>query len=151
MSEVTPPAGAAPEVVFRDGLAAGKLRFQRCGKCAAAVFQPRVLCPACGSDDLGWERSSGRGTVYSTTAVRGREGMHNVSLVDLDEGFRMMSRVDDVDADQVVIGTRVGFATVEQDGTPVAVFRAGGRHVQQSAAARDGRPGAGVPQDKEQS
>ncbi|TDD41095.1 Zn-ribbon domain-containing OB-fold protein [Saccharopolyspora elongata] len=149
MTEVTPPAGAAPEAVFRDGLTAGELRFQRCDKCAAAVFQPRVLCPACGSDELGWERSSGRGTVYSTTAVRGREGMHNVSLIDLDEGFRMMSRVDDVDADQVVIGTRVGFTTVEQDGAPVAVFRTGGRHVQQSAAARDGRPGAGVPQDKE--
>ncbi|MEV0084647.1 OB-fold domain-containing protein [Saccharopolyspora sp. NPDC050642] len=145
MTEVTPLAGAAPEAVFRDGLTAGELRFQRCGKCAAAVFQPRVLCPACGSDELDWERSSGLGTVYSTTAVRGREGMHNVSLIDLDEGFRMMSRVDDVDADQVVIGTRVEFTTVEQDGAPVAVFRA------ESAAARDDRPGAGVPQDKEQS
>ncbi|RKT90059.1 hypothetical protein SAMN05421805_11461 [Saccharopolyspora antimicrobica] len=113
----------APEVVFRDGLAAGELRFQRCRKCSAAVFQPRVLCPACGSDDLAWQRSSGLGSVYATTAVRTREGAHNVALVDLDEGFRMMSRIEGVAADQVVIGTRVRLAVVEQDGQPVAVFR----------------------------
>ncbi|KAA5827081.1 DNA-binding protein [Saccharopolyspora hirsuta] len=123
MSEVRSPAGAAPEAVFRDGLAAGELRFQRCRACSAAVFQPRVLCPGCGSDDLAWQRSSGRGAVYSTTAVRGREGVHNVALIDLDEGFRMMSRVEGVDADRVLIGTRVGLAVVEQDGEPVAVFR----------------------------
>ncbi|MDA3643977.1 OB-fold domain-containing protein [Saccharopolyspora indica] len=116
MSEMT-----APEVVFRDGLAAGELRFQRCRKCSAAVFQPRVLCPACGSDDLSWQRSSGLGSVYSTTAVRTREGAHNVALVDLDEGFRMMSRVEGVD--RVIIGMRVRLAVVEQDGQPVAVFR----------------------------
>ncbi|MDA3624165.1 OB-fold domain-containing protein [Saccharopolyspora oryzae] len=122
MSEVTPLV-EAPESVFREGLAAGELRFQRCRECSAAVFQPRVLCPGCGSDELGWERSSGLGTVYSTTAVRGRDGVHNVALIDLDEGFRMMSRVEGVDADRVVIGSRVEFAAVEQDGEPVAVFR----------------------------
>lgn len=123
MAEID-PAGA-PEVVFRDGLADGELRYQRCRACSAAVFQPRVLCTGCGSEDLAWERSSGRGTVYSTTAVRGRSGTHNVALVDLDEGFRMVSRVDDVDPDAVGIGTQVGFAIVEENGAPVAVFREG--------------------------
>jgi uncharacterized OB-fold protein len=119
------PAGVAPGRVFRDGLAVGELRYQRCGTCSASVFQPRVLCPVCGGDDLGWQRSSGLGTVYSTTAVRGRTGMHNVALIDLDEGFRMMSRVDDVEADKVVIGARVVFAVADEDGAPVAVFRTG--------------------------
>ncbi|MGW1682804.1 Zn-ribbon domain-containing OB-fold protein [Saccharopolyspora sp. NPDC002376] len=123
MSEVTPLVGVAPEVVFRAGLAAGELRFQHCGKCSSAVFPPRVLCPGCGSDELEWERSSGLGAVYSTTAVRSRDGAHNVALIDLDEGFRMMSRVEGVDADRVVIGSRVGFVVIEQDGQPVAVFR----------------------------
>ncbi|MER7011954.1 zinc ribbon domain-containing protein [Saccharopolyspora sp. NPDC000359] len=120
---MTTPTGVAPEVVFRDGLAAGELRFQRCQACSAAVFPPRVLCPGCGSDALSWQRSSGRGAVYSTTAVRGRDGAHNVALIDLDEGFRMMSRVEGVAADRVLIGARVGLAVVEQDGQPVAVFR----------------------------
>lgn len=115
----------SPDGVFREGLAAGELRFQRCRGCAAAVFPPRVLCPSCGADDLAWERSGGRGTVYSTTAVRGRDGVRNVALVDLDEGFRMMTRIDGTAPDEVAIGTRVSFAVVDEDGAPVAVFREG--------------------------
>ncbi|MBB5156762.1 Zn-ribbon domain-containing OB-fold protein [Saccharopolyspora phatthalungensis] len=140
MGELASPGGTAPETVFRDGLATGELRYQRCGRCSSAVFQPRVLCPGCGSGDLSWQRSSGLGTVYSTTVVRDRTGMHNVALIDLDDGFRMMSRVDDLDADKVVIGARVGFAVADDEGTPVAVFRSGGRHGRQSATtARSGR------------
>ena len=33
----------------------------------------------------------------------------NVAMIDLDEGFRMMSRVEDIDAMQVKIGMRVKF------------------------------------------
>ncbi|MHA6804651.1 Zn-ribbon domain-containing OB-fold protein [Salinifilum ghardaiensis] len=119
--------GAAPEAVFRDGLARGELRFQRCRGCSAAVFRPRVLCPRCGSGELDWHRSNGTGTVYSTTAVRSRRGTHNVVLVDLDEGFRMMSRIEDVEPDRVAIGSRVVFAVADDGGAPVAVFRRGGR------------------------
>jgi uncharacterized OB-fold protein len=61
------------------------------------------MCPVCGSRDLGWERSAGRGTVYSSSDVHAREGAYNVSLVDLDEGLRVMSTV----ALGVAIGTRV--------------------------------------------
>lgn len=126
-SETRTRGDAAPDVVFREGLAQGELWFQRCRSCSAAVFQPRVLCPSCGSEELGWHRSDGHGTVHSTTAVRSRHGMHNVVLVDVDEGFRMMSRVDDSEPDQVVIGSRVTFAVADDEGTPVAVFREGER------------------------
>lgn len=127
MSQPDPVPEAAPETVFRDGLACGELRFQRCTRCSSAVFHPRVLCPGCGCGELVWHRSAGAGTVYSTTAVRSRAGMHNVALVDLDEGFRMMSRIDDVEPDQLTIGSRVAFAVAHVEQTPVAVFRLGGR------------------------
>jgi hypothetical protein len=81
-----------------------------------------VLCPECGSQELGWQRSAGLGEVYSTTVVRGRSGTHNVALVDLDEGFRMMSRVDGTDPAEVRIADRVAFLTADQDGEPIAVF-----------------------------
>lgn len=116
---------AAPDTVFREGLDSGELRFQRCAACDDAVFYPRVLCPGCGSEDLRWLVSRGAGTVYATTVVRGRDSARNVVLVDLDEGFRMMSRVEDVEPDQVAIGTRVSFAVADDGGTPVAVFRKG--------------------------
>ena len=44
---------------------------------------------------------SGRGVVYATTAVYRRDGEpYNVALVDLEEGFRMMSRVEGVPAER---------------------------------------------------
>ncbi len=79
------------------------LHFQRCGGCGGAVHYPRVLCPGCGSTDLRWEESAGEGVVYSTTTVSTREGSYDVSLVDLDEGYRVMTTI----AGGGVIGARV--------------------------------------------
>ncbi|MEV8635630.1 OB-fold domain-containing protein [Streptosporangium sp. NPDC051023] len=101
--------------------AEGTVPFQRCDDCRAAVFYPRTLCPACGSTRLSWSRSAGLGTVYSASVLSPRDGLpYPVVLVDLDEGFRMMSTVVGVPADEVRIGTRVR-ARVEPDG-PRVVF-----------------------------
>ena len=67
------------------------LHFQRCAGCGALLAYPRVLCPGCGSRDLGWEESAGDGTVYSATEVHTREEIYGVCLVDLDEGVRVMA------------------------------------------------------------
>src|SRR3712207_4807980 len=87
------------------------LHYQRCAACRSAIHPPRPLCPVCGSRDLAFEESAGEGTVYSTSDVHTREGVHNVSLIDFDEGFRLLSTVEV----GVKIGTRVR-ARVEDDG-----------------------------------
>ena len=113
----------APVEVYRSYLKEGRLGFQRCRGCQSAIFYPRVLCPVCGSTSLAWETSGGRGTVYTTTAVYHRDrDPHNVALVDLEEGFRMMSRIERVPAGEVEIGMRVAFGVREEGGEPVAVF-----------------------------
>ena len=114
----------APSAAYRRYLHNGKLGYQRCADCSAAVFYPRVLCPVCGSGALEWCESEGRGTVYAITAVHSRNrDPRNVVLVDLDEGFRMMSRVEGVAAEEVEIGTRVRFEVRQGEGDePVAVF-----------------------------
>ena len=113
----------APALTYRRHLENGKLGYQRCADCSAAVFYPRLLCPVCGSGALEWHVSAGRGAVYATTAVHGRDrDPRNVVLVDLDEGFRMMSRVEDVPAEEVEIGARVRFEVREGEEEPVAVF-----------------------------
>lgn len=100
----------APIAYYEEGLRTGVLRYQHCLSCAASIFYPRVLCPACGAGDPGWQDSAGLGKVYSTTTVRPRSGdPYNVSLIDLDEGFRMMSRVVG-DVDEVRIGQTVSFS-----------------------------------------
>ncbi len=81
--------------------------YQRCEQCGTAIFPRRVLCPVCGERRLADATSAGRGIVYSTTAVHAREGTHNVALVDLDEGFRMMSAVAGLDPGAVRIGMLV--------------------------------------------
>ena len=114
----------APVTTYRRFLREGKLCFQRCGDCRKAVFHPRVICPFCGSVDLEWEESAGSGTVYAATAVAHRNAEpHNVVLVDLDEGFRMMGRVEDVPAQEIRVGEGVRFRVRSVDGEEVlAVF-----------------------------
>jgi uncharacterized protein len=57
-----------------------------------------------------WRVSAGLGTVYAATTARPRDGEpYDVSLIDLDEGFRMLSRV----AGGGRIGQRVAVAWEE--------------------------------------
>lgn len=112
----------SPEEEWRARLAAGELSFQRCADCSAAVFYPRMVCPGCGSDGLLFETSRGAGSVYSTTTVHGRSGDRNVVLVDVDEGFRMMSTVRGIPSARVNIGQRVRFEVADDGDAPLAVF-----------------------------
>jgi uncharacterized OB-fold protein len=89
------------------------------------VFYPRVLCPFTGSSKLEWRLSKGLGTVYATTVVHPAEGAsYNVALIDCDEGFRLMSRVEDIDPMHVQIGQRVRFRVHRPGGEepPCPVF-----------------------------
>ncbi len=117
-----------PATTFWENVAAGQLTFQRCVQCDGVVFYPRVVCPLCGGVELRWEQSIGAGTIYSVSSVP-RRGQQPIvlCLVDLDEGFRMMSVMAD-DAGAAVIGQRVQ-AQFDPDNVPQrVVFTAGGTH-----------------------
>lgn len=106
-------------------LAAGRFLIQRCGACAKHVYYPREICPHCGSAALAWKAPQGKGTVYAVTTVRRKPadgGDYNVSLVDLDEGVRLMSRVDQLAPGDVKIGQRVKARVQVTDGKGVVVF-----------------------------
>ncbi|MBC7132026.1 MAG: OB-fold domain-containing protein [Roseovarius sp.] len=119
--------GPGPDAVFAARLAEGVFEIQKCDGCGTHVFHPRVICPACGGAALGWVAPTGRGTVHARTIVRRRPekgGDYNVVLVDLEEGVRMMSRVDGIANDDITAGLRVT-ATIGKgaDGEPAVVFR----------------------------
>ena len=115
-------SSSSPRVAFDEGLTAGELRYQRCRDCAGVVFYPRVLCPGCGGTALEWQCSEGLGTVYSATTVAQRDqDDYNVCLVDLDEGFRMMSTLVG-DIGTVAIGERVRVRFADLAGRRVPVF-----------------------------
>jgi hypothetical protein len=98
----------SPLALYQAHLEAGELAYQWSPAANRAVFYPRVVCPFSGSDRLEWRVSSGLGTVYATTVTHPREGApYNVALIDCDEGFRLMSRVEEIAPDGARIGMRV--------------------------------------------
>ena len=121
------PAGA--EARYQAALNEGRFLIQRCEGCAKHVFYPRQLCPHCGGASLAWVEPKGTGTVYSTTTVRRKPeagGDYDVSLIDLDEGARMMSRVDGVPPQEVTIGMRVKARIVAGKTGNMVVFESAG-------------------------
>ncbi|MGV3654783.1 MAG: Zn-ribbon domain-containing OB-fold protein [Noviherbaspirillum sp.] len=117
------PSEKGAEGQYQAALAEGKFLIQLCGDCHRHVFYPRQFCPHCDSDALAWVAPSGGATVYSATTVRLKpNAAYNVSIIELDEGVRMMSRVEGVAPDQVRIGMRVSPVVAERGGKPVVVF-----------------------------
>jgi len=127
MSASAEPGDGAPgpEAEYFKALDRGEFLLQRCGACARHVFYPRILCPHCGASALVWKRASGLGVVYSATIVRRRPeegGAHNIVLIELEEGVRVMSRIDGAGASKIEIGMPVKAKIVVEDGHGVVVF-----------------------------
>jgi uncharacterized protein len=110
----------SPLAIYQAYLEKGELAYQWSPEANKAVFYPRVICPFTGSNRLEWRVSAGLGTVYATTVTHPREGApYNVALVDCDEGFRLMSRIEDIVPEAVTIGMRVKFRVHRpEDGDP---------------------------------
>ena len=120
-----PTAEKSPNKIYVEHLEKGELAYQFSPGAGKAVFYPRVLCPFTGSGKLEWRLSKGLGTVHATTVVHPAEGKpYNVALIDCDEGFRLMSRVEDIDPMAVKIGQRVRFRVHRPGGEepPCPVF-----------------------------
>lgn len=120
-----PNAAASPLATYLEHLRRGELGYQFSPSSGQAVFYPRVIAPRTGADDLEWRVSQGLGTVHATTVVHPQAGTpYNVCLVDVDEGFRMMTRVEDIPPTEVCIGLRVRFRvhTPGGDEDPYPVF-----------------------------
>ena len=115
-----------PEQEYFAHLAQGRFMLQRSRSSGRYVFYPRVAEPVTGARDLEWVPVSGFGTVHATTVVRVKppQQPYNVVLVDLDEGPRMMSRVDNLPPEAVRIGMRVQARITTHDAKPLVVFDA---------------------------
>jgi uncharacterized protein len=85
---------------FREGLQRGELLVQKCESCGKLNLYPRYACPFCQSESLGWQKSSGRGTLHSFTVLRlgapeGFEGdlPYALAVVKLEEGVQLLARL----------------------------------------------------------
>lgn len=98
----------SPLQQWQDHLRAGELAYQFSPDTGRAVFYPRLVCPHGGTAPLEWRISAGQGTVYAISNVHPVKGdPYPVALIDLDEGFRMMSTVTGARGEPDEIGRRV--------------------------------------------
>jgi len=99
-------------VPFWEGCAAGELRYQRCAACDTAIFNPAYVCRMCTGRDLRWHVSAGLGTVYSYTICHRPmtpqfTEIYAPIIVDLEEGYQMLSDLVGCEATDVQVGMKV--------------------------------------------
>ena len=114
-----------PEQQFKNYLSQGKFMIQRSKSLNQFFFHPRVAFPGTGERDLEWVEASGNGIVHSTTCNRRlpeKGGDFNLSLITLEEGPRMMARVEGVEPDKVDIGQKVKARISNLNGEPAIIF-----------------------------
>jgi uncharacterized OB-fold protein len=99
---------------FWDAARAGRLELRCCRACGLMFHYPRVLCPRCWSQDLGWHAVSGRGTVATFTVLHRAvhpawqaRAPYVAALVDLEEGPRLLSNIVGADPAAVRVGLPV--------------------------------------------
>ncbi|MFV3371279.1 Zn-ribbon domain-containing OB-fold protein [Pseudomonas sp. NY15435] len=109
-----------PEAQYQAFLEQGRFMLQRSASTGRFVFYPRVLIPGTGEADLEWVEAKGTGTLYAITVNRARNASHNVALIDLDEGVRMMARIEA--RETAPIGSRVQARVMEEGGQALVVF-----------------------------
>lgn len=125
MPVLPPPTPTPLTAPFWRAGTEGVLRIQACADCGALRHPPTGACWRCQSRESTWRDMPGTGTVYSFVWVDrpvvdafASLGLFNVSVVELDgvpddqEPVRLVTRVNGVGKDELVIGLRV---TVEFD------------------------------------
>lgn len=132
MEQLANAAPVGPEAHYFAQLGQGIFEIQQCSDCGRHQFFPRVLCQSCGSEAVEWVQPEGKGTIYSYSIIRRKPehgGDYNVVLVDLDEGVRLMSRVEGTPNDDLHIGMKVTAKVNVQDGVGKLIFvHQGGNH-----------------------
>jgi uncharacterized protein len=105
-----------------------ELTYGFCTDCDSVVFYPRAHCTRCLSMNVENRVSAGHGTVYSYTVVRYNPHPafsvnipYIVALVDLDEGFRLLTHIK-CDPEQVRVDQRVELQWETVEGFEVPVF-----------------------------
>jgi uncharacterized protein len=104
----------------------------RCGTCERYHFPAAASCPYCRSDDVARVELSETGTLWGWTAVTasppGYEGSvpFGFGVVELPEGIRVITRLEEGDPGRLSFGMPVRFSTAplhtDDDGNQVVTY-----------------------------
>jgi len=99
---------------FWEAARDGMLKLQQCGDCGHIRSPINHVCPRCLSERHEWVRLSGRGTVLSSIVFHqvyhpafAGDLPYNVSLIQLEEGPRLLSNVVGLPPSEVRVGDAV--------------------------------------------
>jgi uncharacterized OB-fold protein len=107
---------------FWGGVDRGQLLVQKCTSCGTVRHPPAPMCGHCHSLDWREEPLSGRGRVYawliSKHPTQPDSAPRTVVLVDLEEGVRMISNIEDGGAVEIGDPVEVVFRKVGDTNLP---------------------------------
>lgn len=109
------------DISYEQFLNEEKLMGTRCKKCGTLFAPPRPICTKCHSQELEWTRMKGNGKLAAFTCIAvappfmveegyDRKHPYCVGVVELEEGPRVVVRIEGVDAirpETIKIGTPV--------------------------------------------
>ena len=106
------PAPTVYSKPYWEGCKRHELLVQKCEDCGKLTFVPQPACMHCLSQKLQWVKGTGRGTVYSYTTIwrpqtPAFEVPYVVAIIDMDDGYQMMSNVVGCEPAKVEVGMRV--------------------------------------------
>lgn len=110
-----PSLDAEVDRTFWEATTEKRLLIQECADCGERQFFPRSWCHYCGSGDVEWLESEGRGHVHTHTVIRRVTELpqfaeavpYVVAYVELEEGVRMCTNIVDCDPASVEHGMPV--------------------------------------------
>lgn len=100
-----------------------------CEECGRSFFTPQVICPHCLGERWAYQRSSGRGTIYSTTVVHRAPSPelqvpYELAIVDVEEGWSMLANIVNDGSEPTAIGSEVEVTWITLDtGVVLPAFR----------------------------
>jgi uncharacterized protein len=109
-----------------------RLVYAQCRACGAVIVYPSSHCTVCLSEDVATRESAGQGRIYSYTVIHRNPdpafsaiAPYVVALVDLAEGFRILTHVKD-DPGTVRVNQPVALRWETVNGFELPVFTAAG-------------------------
>ncbi|MBP6739434.1 MAG: OB-fold domain-containing protein [Leptospiraceae bacterium] len=101
------------------------LKGKKCNSCNFLMLEPSFACPSCGSDSLTEIEFKGEGTIYTYTVVNvgfghlAAKAPYVLAIVDLSEGLKVLTIVEDANLQSVAIGDKVKFKHMDERHEPI--------------------------------
>lgn len=117
---------------FYENLKKGKLTTTKCKKCREILWQPRIVCPNCLSDDLEWIELPKEGKLFAFTEMNAGApiGFEEdipflIGIIELDNvGIKILSRIEDAKYDELDFDMKMEMKVISlEDGRVIYRFK----------------------------